>query len=188
MSEDPDPDQDCGDGIASENAGWKFSGEMVDTFDEHIERSIPWYHEGHDLVCQLSDYFLENNSVCYEIGVSTGVLLEKLYLSNQAVKPLVRYVGIDVEPDMIEKAQGRFGQNDQIALEVADATAYPFEKADMIVSYYAIQFTRPRVRQGLIDRIYEALNWGGAFVLFEKIRGPEHFNGGRVRHKRKTVN
>ena len=171
VSRDTSPE--CGDGIASKNAGWRFSGDMVSTFDAHIARSIPWYNEGHDLVCQLSDYFLAEESICYEIGMSTGALLEKLVLHNHDVKPLVRYVGIDVEPEMVEKARQRLGENQQVTLEVADATAFPYEKADMIVSYYAAQFTRPQVRQGLFDRVYESLNWGGAFVLFEKIRGPD---------------
>jgi tRNA (cmo5U34)-methyltransferase len=41
------------------------------------------------------------------------------------------------------------------------------------VSYYTVQFVHPRQRQELIDRIYERLNWGGAFLLFEKVRGPD---------------
>ena len=41
------------------------------------------------------------------------------------------------------------------------------------MSYYVIQFIPPRDRQKLIDKIYETLNWGGAFVWFEKVRGPD---------------
>ena len=168
-----DSKSECGDNIALENAGWRFSGEMVETFDKHIARSIPWYSEGHDLICQLSDFFLEEESICYEIGTSTGALLEKLALRNLNVKPLIRYVGIDPEPEMIEKARKRLGSNEQVTFEVADATSYPYEKTDMIVSYYTLQFIRPRFRQHLINRVYETLNWGGAFVMFEKIRGPD---------------
>ena len=28
----------------------------------------------------------------------------------------------------------------------------------------------PKYRQKLFDKIYNSLNWGGAFVMFEKIR------------------
>ena len=31
----------------------------------------------------------------------------------------------------------------------------------------------PRIRQDLLNRVYEALNWGGAFILFEKVRAPD---------------
>lgn len=43
----------------------------------------------------------------------------------------------------------------------------------MIISYYTIQFIKPRIRQLIFDKIYESLNWGGAFVLFEKTRGAD---------------
>jgi len=48
-----------------------------------------------------------------------------------------------------------------------------FEKADLIVSNYTMQFTKPKNRQILFDRIYSALNWGGGFLLFEKVRAPD---------------
>jgi tRNA (cmo5U34)-methyltransferase len=31
----------------------------------------------------------------------------------------------------------------------------------------------PRIRQEIYNRIYQSLNWGGAFLLFEKVRGPD---------------
>ena len=44
---------------------------------------------------------------------------------------------------------------------------------DLFVSYYCIQFVQPRHRQDLINRIYERLHWGGALIMFEKVRGPD---------------
>ena len=38
------------------------------------------------------------------------------------------------------------------------------------MAYYTIQFIRPKERQRLIDKIYSSLNWGGAFIYFEKVR------------------
>ena len=42
-----------------------------------------------------------------------------------------------------------------------------------MIAYYTVQFVPPRLRQNLINRIFEALNWGGALLLFEKVRGPD---------------
>jgi tRNA (cmo5U34)-methyltransferase len=56
---------------------------------------------------------------------------------------------------------------------VADAVSTDLEPADMIVCYYTVQFVKPSVRQLLIDRLYKALNWGGALLLFEKVRGAD---------------
>ena len=41
-----------------------------------------------------------------------------------------------------------------------------------ITSYYAA-FISPSVRQDAVDKIYKSLNWGGAFVMFEKVRAPD---------------
>ena len=48
-----------------------------------------------------------------------------------------------------------------------------FKNADLIVSSYSLQFIAPKNRQKLVDKIYKSLNWGGAFILFEKIRGSD---------------
>ena len=45
--------------------------------------------------------------------------------------------------------------------------------ADLIVSYYTLQFVPPATRQYLVDKVYQSLNWGGAFLLFEKVRAPD---------------
>ena len=71
------------------------------------------------------------------------------------------------------KAQQYCAGVPNIALEVGDARLYDFEKSDLIVSYYCIQFVSPRNRQEVYDRIYERLNWGGALILFEKVRAPD---------------
>ncbi len=166
------PSQSVGNDIAADNAGWSFGGAVPDTFVEHIRQSVPLYEEGHDLVCQLSDFFTTNEGVCYEIGVSTGELLRKLALHNKS-RPNIRWVGMDVEDAMIEKAKQHCAGVPNITILKDDARLYDFEPSDLIVSYYTVQFVPPRDRQALLDRIYRALNWGGAFIMFEKIRGPD---------------
>ena len=47
------------------------------------------------------------------------------------------------------------------------------KKNDLTICYYTIQFIPPRVRQEVINKIYKSLNWGGAFLFFEKVRGPD---------------
>ena len=161
-----------GQNIAATNADWSFGGSVPDVFVEHIKLSVPYYDEGHDLVCQLSDYFVHNTSTCYEIGTSTGELIRKLALHNKS-KTGARWVGLDVEPDMVKAAQDHCRDVENITILEEDARLIDLEPADLIVSYYTMQFIEPRFRQELFDRIYEALNWGGAFILFEKVRGPD---------------
>ena len=75
---------DVGDNLKASNANWKFGGEVVENFDEHVRKSVPFYSEGHQLICELSDYFIKPDSVCYEIGCSTGTLTRKLAEHNAA--------------------------------------------------------------------------------------------------------
>jgi tRNA (cmo5U34)-methyltransferase len=163
-----------GDGIAAENANWRFAGEVVQQFDDHVRKSVPFYEEGHDLVCQLSDFFVKPDSIVYEIGCSTGVLTAKLARHNRH-KPRARFIGLDIEADMIAKAEEKRRADPDLNLAFAhdDALQATLEPADLIVCYYTVQFVRPSERQRLIDKLYGALQWGGALVLFEKVRGPD---------------
>jgi tRNA (cmo5U34)-methyltransferase len=161
-----------GQDIETGNAAWTFDGKVADTFVDHIRHSVPLYVEGHDLTCQLSDWFLSNESIVYEIGVSTGELLKKLALHN-AQRQGARFIGMDVVAPMVAKAREHCADVPSISILEEDGRVFPFEKADLIVSYYTMQFIPPRDRQLLFDRIYEALNWGGAFIMFEKVRAPD---------------
>ncbi len=165
-------EQNAGDSIYVDNADWKFSGDTVKKFRVHIKKSVPFYDEGQDLICRLSDFFVKHNSICYEIGCSLGDLLLKLAKHN-ADKPDIKWYGVDCEHDMIEAAQKNLKGYENVILEQADINTYEFQKSDMIVSYYCIQFIHPKFRQQLISRIYERLEWGGAFIWFEKVRAPD---------------
>ena len=84
-----------GDGIEAGNARWSFAGESAENFDEHVARSVPLYQEGHKIVCDLSDFFIAEDSLCYELGCSTGGLTARL-ASHNADKTGARFVGIDL--------------------------------------------------------------------------------------------
>ena len=161
-----------GNEIETGRAEWTFQGNVADTFVDHVRQSVPLYDQGHELVCATSDYFVHDDSVCYEIGVSTGQLIRKL-AEHHATKSGVRWIGIDPVEPMIAKARSHCAGIPNIELQAADALTFDFEKADLIVSYYCIQFIQPRHRQDLFNRLYERLNWGGALLLFEKVRGPD---------------
>ncbi len=161
-----------GQDITADNAGWTFGGKVADTFVDHIKLSVPLYESGHDLTCQLSDFFVKNDSVCYEIGASTGELTRKLALHNKG-KPDARWIGIEVEEAMVAAARKHCEGLANVTIAHEDARLAEMEKSDFIVSYYTMQFVPPRHRQELFDKIYSTLNWGGAFVMFEKVRAPD---------------
>ena len=156
-----------GQEIEAENAGWSFSGDVAKTFEDHIRQSIPLYDEGHNLIAKLSDYFVKDGSICYEVGSSTGILSYKLAQHN--CNKNARFVGIEIEEGMHKQAISTYS-SENLEFLCDDILQFDYEKADLIVSYYTIQFIRLNKRQEFIDKIYERLNWGGAFIMFEKVR------------------
>ncbi|MDB5860285.1 MAG: type 12 methyltransferase [Ramlibacter sp.] len=157
--------------INQHNAGWSFEN-ISEDFDSHIRKSIPLYDSGHTVVCHYSDFFLKPDSLVYDIGCSTGSMLTKLAARHPHNCDL-RLVGVDTVADMVGKARQLAAKDQRLSFIHANALDLEFEPADMIIANYTIQFLPPRVRQTMIDRIYQALNWGGAFFMFEKVRAPD---------------
>jgi tRNA (cmo5U34)-methyltransferase len=157
--------------INQHNAGWSFE-HISEDFDAHIEKSIPLYLQGHELICYYSDFFLKPDSVVYDIGCSTGQFLAKLARRHPQKRDL-RMVGIDSVADMIGLASTLSEKDPRLSFVTANALDFGFARCDMVVANYTAQFLPPRVRQSLIDTIFASLNWGGAFFMFEKVRAPD---------------
>jgi tRNA (cmo5U34)-methyltransferase len=160
-----------GDGIAAGNARWTFGEKVAHTFSEHVSKSVPLYAEGHELICALSDFFVQDSSFCYELGSSTGVLSGKLARRHVASK--AHFVGIEVVPEMIAQAQLECGVLPNLKFVQDDINLHPYERTDLFVSFCTIQFVPPYLRQALFNRLYERLNWGGALLIYEKVRAPD---------------
>lgn len=162
-----------GNGIATQKNSWSFEGETAKYFDDHVRQSIPGYDHGHELILSLSDFFVLPDSVCYDLGSSTGALINKLVNRHYSSKPGIRWIGIDSVKEMINEAESKKSPIDSIEFINADARDVELLNSDFIISYYFVQFVPPRDRQTLINKIYNSLNWGGAFVWFEKVRVPD---------------
>jgi len=161
----------AGDGIKTSNASWSFSGDTYKNFDDHVSKSVPLYHEGQHLIALLSDYFIKNNSVCYDIGCSTGEVFSKLI--SRTNKENVRFIGIDPVKEMIDTAKKKHNNFKNVEFINANIEDVDLLKSDLVVSYFTLQFIQPKYRQIVANKIYESLNWGGALFLFEKVRAPD---------------
>jgi tRNA (cmo5U34)-methyltransferase len=158
-----------GDNICAENANWDFGGNTTKHFDKHVKKSVPFYSEDQELVVQMSDFFLSDGSVCYDLGSSTGTLLNAIAgRSNKDVS----FIGVDIEPDMVRFAS-ESNKNDNVQFVNDNIALMDFEKSDLIISFYTLQFIKPKLRQLVFEKIYSSLNWGGALILFEKVRAPD---------------
>ena len=158
-----------GQNIKSSLGNWNFKN-LSNKFETHVSKSVPLYNEGHRIIADLSTFFLSNDSVCYDLGCSTGSLLNKIYLNNSKKKKL-KLIGVDVEPDMVKFAKKNYSK--KILYRVGDLLKIKLKKSDLIICYYTIQFIKPKIRQLIFNKVYKSLNWGGAFIFFEKVRAPD---------------
>ena len=156
-----------GDGINAKNANWKFNGQMVENFEEHVQKSVPFYKQGHELIIKLSDYFIKDDSTCYELGSSTGKLSHLLSSHHNFRES--KFIAIEIEEDMVNQANKNY-KNKNLFFLSEDITLHEYSKSDFMIAYYTIQFIHPKLRQELINRVYQTLNWGGAFIMYEKVR------------------
>jgi len=160
--------------IKKKIGSWDFAGKVPENFVSHAKKSIPGYSDGHNLIVSLSDFFLEKNSICYDIGSSTGELLFKL--SNYTNKKVKKFIGIESEKLMFKlsnKDRKKTDKKNNVKFIHNTIQKTKLEHSSMIISYYTIQFISPEIRQIIINKIFKSLKWGGCFVMFEKIRGED---------------
>lgn len=164
-----------GDKINAGSGAWSFGGSVAKTFDDHVSKSVPLYNEGHEMIVDLSEFFVSKNSVVYELGCSTGTLISKVADRNSANRKAIFY-GIDSEKNMISYAKNhakKRRQSKKVIFKRNDISKMKFKMCDLVICYYTIQFVRPAFRQNILSKIYQTLNWGGALIMFEKVRGAD---------------
>ena len=162
-----------GDNIRSSIGAFNFAGNVHKRFQKHVKKSVPFYEEGHDIICKLSSFFLVNKSVVYDLGCSTGKLTREISEYNKDIQ--IKIYGIDSEPKMVRHSLKLLNKKTKkrISYMKSELTKTNFKKSDLIISYYTIQFVKPKFRQKIFEKIYKSLNYGGAFILFEKVRGSD---------------
>ena len=90
--------------IKTKSNKWTFKNNLiVKNFDKHVAKSVPLYSLSHDLTTSLSSFFLKDGSYFYDIGCSTGSLIEKIKKKNKEKK--IKYFGIDNSKQMISYAK-----------------------------------------------------------------------------------
>jgi tRNA (cmo5U34)-methyltransferase len=155
-----------GDGIMATNTRWTFAGSTPDHFNQHVNRSIPLYAEGHDLICGLIDFFSRPKATIVDVGCSTGTLLAKL-----AQKPNLgdtQLVGMDIEADMVRTARRTCAEFSNVEIRQGDAINAPYENSSAVIMYYTLQFVPKGDRRPIMQRVFDGLRPGGALLLFEK--------------------
>jgi len=137
-------------------------------FDAHIDNSIRGYATLHDDIVKMSRYFVEDETSVIDIGCSTGKTLAAMYDQNKDFARDVQYRGIDYAEGFVGHMDKRMIDYPSLWLTQEDVRSFQFENASLVTSLFTLQFMPRKDRQDVLDRIYDGLNPGGAFIFTEK--------------------
>jgi tRNA (cmo5U34)-methyltransferase len=141
--------------------------EFADDFDAHIQSSIPDYSTGlAPATIGLSRRFIQPGTTVVDVGCSTGRMLAEIRRANQAARPTVDYVGIDIEPRFQPHWERRKESN--MRFERRDARSFPFEGTSFVSSQFFVQFMAPADKLPFLTHVYDGLVEGGALLIAEK--------------------
>lgn len=145
-----------------------FDHGVAEVFDDMVSRSVPFYHEIHQIIKDLANYYFKENDSIFDLGCSTGTTIN--LLSKHLWGKRARFVGVDNSEAMIVKATEKLaGLWHPYQLLVDNIENVTMENAGIIVMNYTLQFIAKETRPNLLKKIHDDLRPGGLFVLTEKI-------------------
>ena len=137
-------------------------------FDNHMDTSVRGYSHLWGDILSLSKYFVEDYTQVVDIGCSTGKLLKGMIEQNQAHIPNAQYTGIEIEDDFYGDYNFDEEKYQQLSYYKGDVRDYSFNNCSLITSIFTLQFMSPKDRQEVLNKVYNGLNTGGAFIFSEK--------------------
>lgn len=148
---------------------WTFSLEgLAQKFSSHIQKSLPCYREGHQLILNLSSFFVRSGSQVYDLGCSVGELTKELAKRYEG-QPGTRVMGIDKEPEMIRYAKETSPEISNLHYSCQDFLSCDFQSSSFFIFYYTLQFLSLEERRKVLKKVSQSLNQDGACVVFEKV-------------------
>ena len=151
-------------------AAFRFDEQVVEVFDDMIERSVPGYRTILAMLTPLAARYATPKSHIYDLGCSLGASSAALL---QGIKtPSCKLIAVDNSTAMIEPCRKRLSSIEtKTAIEIicADLQDLPIEKASMVVLNFTLQFIDPSARTELLSSIASGMKPGGVLVLSEKI-------------------
>ena len=146
---------------------WEFNKSITDEFDYHIKKSLSFYDEIQEIICNLSDFFICENHPIYDLGCSLGETMKRI--NNRHKDKNLEFIGVDNSSFMIEKAK-QVSSNKNTTFINTPIESFLFNsKTNLVLSVLSLQFCKLEDREKIVSRVYNALNVGGAFIFVEKV-------------------
>lgn len=152
---------------------WSFNKNVSDNFDLHVKQSIPFYYEIINAIAGLSEFFMKENSVIYDLGCSTGNIissLSKLNLSNY-----IEIYGVDREEHMLKIAETKLKKlkvkkNIKISFIKEDVLKLSLKQNNLTICSLLFPFLKKKDQIILLKKEYKSLEPGGAIIILDKIK------------------
>ncbi len=155
---------------------FKFDGTVVNVFDDMVGRSVPMYHEIQRMIAELAADFVQQDSIVYDLGCSTGATLLSM---NETIPAGIKFCGVDDSAEMLEECdkklrQAHFNRPYELTCQNLHENVV-IKNASVVVLCLTLQFLRPLFRERLLSQIYKGLNSNGVLILIEKVIAEEQF-------------
>lgn len=137
----------------------KFAFDTISDFDNHINNSIMGYDLLHNLIINLSEFFIQECSTLpvVDLGCTSGKLLQGL----KTHYPFLKCIGYD-------KTDHNFIDTKEIELIKADIINTDIPQSQIIYSIFTLQFISINERQKILNAVCNSLFANGAFFFCEK--------------------
>jgi len=135
-----------------------FQGAVPENYDRYLGPVIfePW---AEDLVSRLAN---KKNKRVLEIACGTGIVTRRL---RDALPATIEIVATDLNSDMFEFAKPKFGDDENVIWQQADASAVPFPDCsfDAAVCQFGVMFVPDKA--AAMRESYRVLRGGGVFLF-----------------------
>ena len=158
----------------AEIKAFAFDEKVVSVFPDMIKRSVPGYDTILKGIAMLAMKYVQPNTHVYDLGASLAAVSVTV---DQAVgNQNLSIIAIDNSMPMIEGLQKKLTSlelSNPIIPEFNDIFNASLTDASLVVSNFTLQFMPMDSRQAVCQKIYHALNQGGAFILSEKVKASD---------------
>lgn len=154
---------------------WTFRDPAVaSAFDHHVREQLPWYDLATGIVTHVARHYVPPGGTVVDVGASTGNVGRALasILGDRSA----RLIAIDNAAEMANVYDGP-GQ-----LIVEDVVDFDFAayKPDLIVAFLVLMFVPVAERRGVIAKMMQSIQPGGAVLIFDKAQPRSGYLGNMV--------